>query len=163
MGVPKNNIVAGKYTSGGEFVILSTNAPYQGYYYELNNKFYSGKEYSPTAPEIIRIQSPEKNRLLNSLPTAIYSLVSGVTSKSISTPPVNVIPSETNTKINKSVRFFCKKINSDIIKEIDEQTYKSLQNQPIYQTTYIGVYLDKAQSMDQAESQLSGVKAFLAG
>ena len=92
MGVPKNNIVAGKYTSGGEFVILSTNAPYQGYYYELNNKFYSGKEYSPTAPEIIRIQSPEKNRLLNSLPTAIYSLVSGVTSKSISTPPVNVIP-----------------------------------------------------------------------
>ena len=163
MGVPKNNIVAGKYTSGGEFVILSTNAPYQGYYYELNNKFYSGKEYSPTAPEIIRIQSPEKNRLLNSLPTAIYSLVSGVTSKSISTPPVNVIPSETNTKINKSVRFFCKKINSDIIKEIDEQTYKSLQNQPIYQTTYIGVYLDKAQSMEQAESQLSGVKAFLAG
>ena len=163
MGVPKNNIIAGKYTSGGEFVILSTNAPYQGYYYELNNKFYSGKEYSPTAPEIIRIQSPEKNRLLNSLPTAIYSLVSGVTSKSISTPPVNVIPSETNTKINKSVRFFCKKINSDIIKEIDEQTYKSLQNQPIYQTTYIGVYLDKAQSMEQAESQLSGVKAFLAG
>ena len=163
MGVPKNNIVAGKYTSGGEFVILSTNAPYQGYYYELNNKFYSGKEYSPTAPEIIRIQSPEKNRLLNSLPTARYSLVSGVTSKSISTPPVNVIPSETNTKINKSVRFFCKKINSDIIKEIDEQTYKSLQNQPIYQTTYIGVYLDKAQSMEQAESQLSGVKAFLAG
>ena len=163
MGVPKNNIIAGKYTSGGEFVILSTNAPYQGYYYELNNKFYLGKEYSPSAQEIIRIQSPEKNRLLNSLPTAIYSLVSGVTSKSISTPPVNVIPSETNTKINKSVRFFCKKINSDIIKEIDEQTYKSLQNQPIYQTTYIGVYLDKAQSMEQAESQLSGVKAFLAG
>ena len=163
MGVPKSNIVTGKYTSGGKFVELSSNTPYQGYYYELNNKFYSGKEYSPTAPEIIQIQSPEKNRLLNSLPTAIYSLVSGVTSKSISTPPVNVIPSETNTKINKSVRFFCKKINSDIIKEIDEQTYKSLQNQPIYQTTYIGVYLDKAQSMEQAESQLSGVKAFLAG
>lgn len=163
MGVPKSNIVTGKYTSGREFVELSSNAPYQGYYYELNNKFYSGKEYSPTAPEIIRIQSPEKNRLLNSLPTAIYSLVSGVTSKSISAPPINVVPSETNTKINKSVKFFCKKINSDIIKEIDEQTYLSLQNQPIYQTTYVGVYANKAQSMEQAESQLPGVKAFLAG
>jgi len=162
MGIPKSNIVTGKYTSGEEFVELSSNTPYQGYYYELNNKFYSEKEYSPTAKEIIRIQSPERNKLLNSLPTAIYSLISGVTSKSISTPLVNAIPSESNSKINKSIRFFCKKVNSDIIKEIDEQTYKSLQSQPIYQTTYIGMYLDKTQSIEQAESQLPGVKAFLA-
>ena len=161
MGVPKSYIVTVKYTSGGEFVESSSNAPYQGYYYELNNKFYSGKEYSPTAPEIIRIQSPERNRLLNNIPTAIYSLISGITSKSISAPPIKILPSE-KYSINKSIRFFCKKINSDIIKEIDEQTYKSLQSQPIYQTTFIGIYNGKTQTVDQADQQVPGLKAFLA-
>jgi hypothetical protein len=162
MGIPKSNIVPGKYTSGGEFAVLSTNTPYQGYYYELNNKFYSGKEYSPSSPEIIRIQSPEKNNLLNRFPTAIYSLVSGITSKAILTPPIKALPSEIGTISDRSTRFFCKKINSDIIKEIDEQTYKSLQSQPIYQITYIGIYQKKPQTLDQADQQVPGLKAFLA-
>jgi hypothetical protein len=38
MRIPKNIISENLYTQGNEFVDAKTNSPYQGYYYELNNK-----------------------------------------------------------------------------------------------------------------------------
>jgi hypothetical protein len=40
--IPANLITTG-YTSGKEFVYVSNYKPYQGYYYEINNKFFVGK------------------------------------------------------------------------------------------------------------------------
>jgi len=51
--IPKNQIITGKYTLGKEYVILSSYAPYQGYYYNLNGRTFAGKEFDPKAPEII--------------------------------------------------------------------------------------------------------------
>ena len=163
MGVPKNTIVPSKYTSGGEFVNAATNAPYQGYYYEYQNGTYAGKEFSPTAPQIVRIGSPKQNKLLNSLPTAIYSLVSGVTSQTLNKTRPQTLPSVIDKVSDRPTRFFYKKFNDNIIKEVDENGYVSLQSQPVYQTTFIGTYQGKTQSVEQAESQLQGLKSFLVG
>jgi hypothetical protein len=163
MGVPKNVIVTSKYTSGNEFVYAKTSSPYQGYYYEFNGKTFAGKEFNPKNPEILKKDSNSVNKLLNrSNSTIIYSLVSGVTSQMLSTPSITSIPSIVDRTSIKPIKFYCKKVNSNIIKEIDETTYTSLQSQPIYQTTFIGTYKGTTQTVDQAEQQIPGVKAFLA-
>ena len=164
MGLPLNTIITGKYTSGGEFVNTLTNNPYQGYYYEYNNKTYAGQEYSSTAPEIIKLDSYKYNKLYNSYNTAVYSVSSGVTSQMMSTPPVASLPSTTaNNILNRSTRFFYKKYNDNLIKETDENGYKSLQSQPVYQTTFVGTYNGTTQTVDQANQQVPGVKVFLVG
>ena len=159
MGLPTNIIVT-KYTPGGEFVNMLTNAPYQGYYYEYNNRTFAGNQYSVNAPEIVRINSQNHNKLYNNTQTAIYSVSSGIKSKDITTPPVASLPfSGIDPTI--STRFFYKKYNSNIIKETNEDGYKSLQKNPIYQTTFVGTYNGKTQTIDQANLQVPGLKAFL--
>ena len=163
MRYPKNQLKENLYTSGGEFVNAATNAPYQGYYYEYQNGTYAGKEFNPTASQIIRINSPKQNKLLNSSPTAVYSLVSGITSQTLNKTKPQTLPSITEKISNRSTRFFYKKYNDNIIKEVDENNYKSLQSQPVYQTTFIGTYNGKNQTINEADQQVSGVKAFLGG
>jgi hypothetical protein len=156
MKVPKNIIQTGKYTSGKEFVEEKTNKPYQGYYYELNGSLYTGKEYSIDAIKIIKKQ--DQNQLYNSSNTALFSLVSGITSQQLSVPPINSISINTT-----STRFFTQKINVNpiIIKEVDEKSYVSLQGIPLYKTTFIGSYNSVNQTIDQAEKQMPGLKTFL--
>ena len=163
MRIPKNNIKEGKYTSGGEFIVESTNVSYVGYYYKLNDSLYAGKSYDPKAPKLVPVA--KKNQLLTKgLSTAVYSVVSGITSQMLQQPIVNSIPSVPPlTKETDPLRFYCKKVNNNIVKEIDEATYESLQSQPIYQTTYVGTYKGKFQTADQAEKQIPGVKTFLIG
>ena len=164
MGVPKNVIVTSKYTSGNEFVIAKTSNPYQGYYYEFNGKIFAGKEFNSKNPEILKKDSNSVNKLLNrSNSTVIYSLISGVTSQMLSTPPVASVPSIVDRTSIKSVKFFYKKYNDNLIKETDENGYKSLQSQPVYQTTFVGTYNGTTQTVDQANQQVPGVKAFLIG
>jgi hypothetical protein len=164
MRVPSNKIVTGKYTSGGELADAKTNAPYQGYYYELNKSLYAGKEFKNNAPKLVKIE--DANKLYNRYSTALYSAISGVTSQQLQQPKLVGINTSSNPVNNKNTtRFFTKKINVQpiIIKEVDEETYKSLQNNPIYQTTYVGVYNGKNQTLDQAEKQMPGIETFLLG
>jgi hypothetical protein len=91
----------------------------------------------------------------------------------LQTPTINSIPSfplSTNipseiyfNQSSLATRFFYKKVNEQpiIIKEIDENTYKSLITNSLYQVTFIGTYQGKTQSIDEAERQLPGIKAFL--
>jgi len=170
MRVPKNIIQTGKYTSGNEFVEEKTNKPYQGYYYELNGSLYTGKEYSIDAIKIIKKQ--DQNQLYNSSDTALFSLVSGITSQQLTVPPINSINNVPFTDtaryiegvlLEKSTRFFAQKININpiIIKEVDEKSYVSLQGTPLYKTTFIGRYNSVDQTIDQAEAQMPGLKTFL--
>jgi len=158
-GLPTNIIVT-KYTPGGEFVNMLTNAAYQGYYYEYNNRIFAGNQYSVNAPEIVRINSQNHNKLYNNTQTAIYSVSSGIKSKDITSPPVSSLPYP-GISLTTSTKFFYKKHNDNIIKKIDEDSYKSLQKNPIYQTTFIGVYNGKTQTIDQANQQMPGLKSFL--
>jgi len=156
MKVPKNIIQVGKYTSGGEFVEEKTNKPYQGYYFELNGSLYTGKEYSIDAIKIIKKQ--DQNQLYNNSNTALFSLVSGITSQQLSVPSINSISINTT-----STRFFVQKINVNpiIIKEVDEKSYISVRGNPLFKTTFIGNYNGVSQTIDQAEIQMPGLKTFL--
>jgi hypothetical protein len=156
MKVPKNIIQTGKYTSGGEFYTKENQLPYKGYYYILNNSYYVGKEYSEKAPEIIKIE--QANTMLFNPSLAIFSIISGITSQSLQNP--KVISVQSNIESNSvPERYFSSKINikPTIIKEISKDTYDSLQGNSLYQTTFIG----PTQSIDQAEKQLPGLKAWL--
>ena len=165
MRVPKNIIQTGKYTSGNEFVEEKTNKPYQGYYYELNGSLYTGREYSIDAIKIIKKQ--DQNQLYNSSNTALFSLVSGITSQQLTVPPINSTNvnslSDEGLRSYSSTRFFIQKINVNpiIIKEVDEKSYISVRGNPLYKTTFIGVYNGVEQNLDKAESQMPGLKTFL--
>jgi hypothetical protein len=154
--IPKSEILI-KYTSGNELVTINTNTPYQGYYYETNNKIYAGKEFQYNAPELVKIS--QSNKLYNNSSTALFSYLSGVTSQQLSTPKLTNIPNDI------PVKFYCRKTNEFpiIIKEIDENTYSSLQQTPIYKTAFIGTYKNKTQTIDQAEKEFPGIKDFLLG
>lgn len=158
MRVPKNIIQTGKYTAGGEFYTKENQTPYKGYYYILNNSYYAGKEYNAKASEIIKIE--QANTMLLNSSTAIFSIVSGVTSQSLQSPKVTSV--QPNTESNSvPERYFSSQVNikPTIIKEISKDTYDSLQGNSLYRTTFIG----PTQSIDQAEKQLPGLKAFLIG
>jgi hypothetical protein len=137
MGVPKNQILENQYTRGGEFYTSSDGKNYQGYYcIILSTKFFTGKTYDSTSkPLTKRTETPSTSN-----PTSL-------------------------PKQNSPTRFFIRKVNVQpiIIKEVDENTYESLQNNPIYQTTYVGVYNGNNQTPDQAEKQMPGIKTFLLG
>jgi hypothetical protein len=167
MRVPKNIIQTGKYTSGGEFVEEKTNKPYQGYYYELNGSLYTGREYSIDAIKIIKKQ--DQNQLYNSSNTALFSLVSGITSQQLLTPPINSINVnnlyDEGIPLDSSTRFFTQKINVNpiIIKEVDEKSYIYVQGNPLYKTTFTGIYNNINQSLIQANDQMPGLRTFLGG
>lgn len=164
MRVPINKIQTGKYTSGNEFVEKLTNTPYQGYYYELSNKFYVGKEFNPNAVEIIRIQ--QQNQLYNlSQDAALFSFLSGITSQALTQRRVFSVPFQFDDllkdNVGRPIRYFSQKINTNpiLIKEINRETYDSLQGNPLYITTFIG----PTQNIDQADQQMPGLKTWLLG
>jgi hypothetical protein len=164
--VPQNQIIT-KYTSGREYVIEKTNAPYKGFYCEINGKAYTGKEYissgvSGSLP-LMKITSEKYNKLLLNPNTALYGVLSGVNVKN--TPIISHPKSDTDNMVDRGgelfLHFYCKKVNDILIKEIDENTYNKLKIDPLYQTTYIGSYKNKYQSIEQADTQVNGLKLFL--
>lgn len=179
--IPQNQIVKSQYTSGGEYMFISTQKGYQGYYYELNGKLFAGKEFNANNPEITKIQSSNYNKLLGKASTYAYGKISGT---KIINNIVNSLPNSNSPNLTDVVdassgnmndtlislntlpektKFYCSKTNVSpiIIKEIDEQNYTNLQKDPLYKTTYVGNYNNKFQSIDEAEKQLPGIKTFI--
>jgi len=153
--IPKNQTVESKYTSGGEYMFTSTQNEYKGYYYELNNKTYAGKEFNVNNPEIIKLQSDKYNTLLGSAATYIYGVVSKV--KLNNNKPTS-IPFDGNIKD----RYFIKKINSNIIKEVNEDNFIKLQSDPIYQTLSIKFsYNMTDQELNDLDKKMPGIKIYL--
>ena len=161
MKVPAN-IIESKYTSGDEFVFLFNYKYYQGYYYELNDKIFAGKEFNVDAPELIKADSKEINPLLTSAKTLIYGSLSKI--KLNNTPPSSII---SKGNINGGTRYFSKKNNNNpiLIREITEDTFKQYQNNPLYQTISIdfpeGGYFGEQQNIDDAEKIMPGIKTFI--
>ena len=76
--IPKNIIVESKYTIGNEYILLSSYQQYQGYYYEMNGKYFAGKEFDQNAPELQKILSSKSNNLLTLASTFLFGKLSGI-------------------------------------------------------------------------------------
>lgn len=168
--IPANTIVTSKYTAGNELVVESTNVIYVGYYYELNNNLYAGKTFDSKAPKLILIK--DRNTLLNrNNSLATFSIISGITSQQLQTPNSSGLPNTPLQSNNDIItKFYYKKINEpNLIKEISEDDFKSLQTNPIYQTISIQFIASPSyingipQNLDQADQQMPGIKTFLLG
>jgi hypothetical protein len=150
MSAPKN-LIKVKNASAGEFVYKDTNAPFSGSYYELNSKLYEGDSFRFGTPELVITENA--NQLYNNSDTFIYSYISGITSQTLAEPII--IPVEDpGTSL-----FYYTQVNIQpaFVREIDEQTYLSLQGNPLYKTTFAGTYKGVLQTLDEADRQVPGV------
>ena len=160
--IPKNIIIEAKYTQGNEYMYTNTQNPYQGYYYELNDKIFAGKEFSVDANELQRITPSNINTFLTKASTYVYGVLSGI--KLNNTIPASIVAGNSD-KIG-GLRYFYKKINVTpmIIRETNEETYKNLNNDPSYQfvtVLYDEFNLPDQNSLNNAEKQLPGIKDFI--
>jgi len=172
INIPSNSIIT-KYTAGGEYIYVSTYQDYQGYYYEYFGKKYAGEKFTIDALEIINKNSDKISSLLktNNPALSIYGILSKVNINSSDIIPISRIESNSPFRLtldknyddpyNNPPSFYYKKANDVIIKEISESTYISLQTNPLYQTTYVGLYNNKVQFLEDAEKQLPGITSFI--
>jgi hypothetical protein len=160
--IPKNQTVESKYTSGKEYMFVSTQNEYKGYYYEMNGKIFAGEKFKPGDPEIIKIKSDKYNMLLGNAATYLYGLVSKVKLNNVkfnSLPKLDDSDLDTFSDITEVTdKYYVKKVNSNIIKQIDKETFLKLQSNPLYIT--ISIKPDNS-NIEEAEKQMPGIKAFL--
>jgi hypothetical protein len=162
MRVPSNIIKENKYTIGKEYMYAISYKEYQGYYYEINGKFFAGKIFKTNSSELIRIETNKTNTLLTRAATYIFGKLSNTKINNISFPSVI-----SKGDIYAKTRYFTKKINNNpiLIREINKDTFSELQNNPIYQTISIdfpeGGYFANQKTLDDAEKQMPGIKTFI--
>lgn len=148
MYLPKNKIITNLYTNGGEFVNKTTKSSYQGFYHKLyNGKVYTGK--TPTDGPVVELEkmlsNPNKqpnisqvaltpdNNIINNKLWDYQAIVTyqqakdqqGANPKII---PDNYIPVLTDKeyKVGEFQRYFVKKINESLFKEISKDDYNNL-------------------------------------
>jgi hypothetical protein len=159
--IPKNIIIESKYTQGKEYMTINTYKEYQGYYYELNDRVFAGKEFDVFAPELIRFSSNKINPLLTRLSTYAYAALSQKQNNILSTV-INILATDINPNTDKSGEetYYTRKINEIpySIKQIDKKTYNNTLKDPIYQSVILKADYS---NIDQAEQQIPGLKAFL--
>jgi hypothetical protein len=162
MRIP-SNLIKYDYTIGDEFIYVSNQKNYQGYYYILGNKYFVGKEFKINSPELYKKTSPEYNTLLENPLLKTYSLISGKTSQNLAPSKyTSVIKLDLDTDQEEVETYYAKKININppFIRQIDKTTYLNLQKDPFYQLVSLkSDYSD----LEQAEKQMPGLKAFLYG
>jgi hypothetical protein len=161
MRIPAN-IIKYNYTSGNEYAYVSNYKYYQGYYYELNNKFFAGKEFNTNSLELIKTTSNNNiNTLLTQASTYVYGLISKKSSQQLSSPKFNSLSkSDLDTDQELIETYYAKKININpiIIKQIDKKTFEELKKDLFYQITSLKP--DRS-NLEEAEKQMPGLKAFL--
>lgn len=155
MRVPKNIIKEAKYTSGGEFIDKNKNS-YVGYYTELNGQFYKGKVFDYKNDILFKVDTKTTNNLLGQ----IFNIASNQFK--------SYLFKKSSQDILKgySYRYFVKQsnINPIIIKEVDEDMYKSIQNNYLYQTLKLKYDLVKGfndKELNEAENKMKGIKDFI--
>jgi hypothetical protein len=163
MRIPSNIIKENQYTIGKEYMYLSSYKEYQGYYYEINNKFYVGKTFNENAPELIKTSSSDKiNILLTQPSTYVFGKLSNI--KIINTPFSSIV---NKVDLNARTRYFAKKLNNNpiLIREVNKNNFYALLNDPIYQTISLdfpeGGYFGTSSDLDEAEKQMPGIKTFI--
>ncbi len=162
MRVPAN-LIKTNYTAGKEYMYLTSYKEYQGYYYEMNNKFWVGKTYNSNSKELVKIELKNINTLLAQASTYVYGLVSGIKSSQLSSPKFISIPkTDLDTDTEGDETYYAKKLNNNpiLIKQISKKTFDELKQDPFHQV--ISLKPDRS-NLDQADKQMPGLKSFLFG
>lgn len=149
MYFPKSQIQTNLYTKGNELVATDSGENYIGYYFKTSDgSYYSGKTPSDEpvfglslAPNTQLYQSPNLiNDLSNRTPNNInsstpiveytldpdYATISNTNySDALITAPVNtkVFPNDNDYSLGQYTRYFLRKINNPIFKEITSETF----------------------------------------
>jgi hypothetical protein len=165
--IPTNQIITSKYTIGKEYLVLNTHKEYQGYFYEMNNKFFAGKEFDINAPELIKVTSDKVNPLLLNPKTSTYGKLSGIKLDNTDVRYYNdQIESERNDIVTQ---YFVRNItqtNPIIIKQVDSETFNKLQTNPLYQKTSLDFIPGTTKGyskkdIERAEKELPNITLFL--
>jgi cell division protein FtsI/penicillin-binding protein 2 len=163
--IPQNQIVKSKYTIGKEYMFELTHREYQGYYYELNNKMYAGKEFNTNAPILVKIIPENINTLLTKASTYVYGRVSKTKLSQSKIVSSVFSPTEADYQKSSTNRYFIKKLNSNpiLIKEINEELYNQIQKDPLYISIIIkwNVTGDNTDVLKEAEKKIPGISIFL--
>lgn len=164
--LPKNQSIKLNYTALKEgYVYLKTNEPYVGYYYEINGRTFAGRTFSSEAPEIIKFDANDNNALLRNPDTEMYAKLSGmtvndkvkITSLPFSFEDTNVDWAEPIDELPRN-RYFIRHIITGVIQHVDQDTYKRLSIDPLYQAEIL--YSDK-NDIDEMDKRMPGLKSFL--
>ena len=164
--LPSNQILKAKYTPGPqEYVYLKTYEPYIGYYYEINGRTFAGKTYSSEAPEIITFDKKTNNVLLRDPDTEMYAKLSGMTINSFELKGIPFNPSNEQIEQGFMTRYFAKKTSSSSlldIKEIDQDTFKTISKDPLYQTLRIQYNFSPTdEELNEFDRQMPGLKQYV--
>lgn len=164
--IPSNQIKY-NYTVGGEFVYSKSYKDYQGHYYELNNNFFVGKEFSINAPVLIKKDSDKINILKTNPETFRYANVSRVTISNDQTKPFPFVYQQYKETSVYTNRYFYSKINSNpiIIKETNEESFNKLKSNPLYKIVVLkwnnNNQGENSNILKEAEKIIPGITAFL--
>lgn len=164
MQIPSNIILSSQYTAGNEFIYASSYLPYQGYYYELNNKFFVGKTFNTSAPELLKLNSNNLNPLLTQSSTFTYGKLSKekITQTEVKSFPFN--PTNKDFEQGFQIRYFAKKLNTTpfFIQEINKEDFKNLQTNPLYQILEIEYKFDYSETdLLLFDQKMPGLKEYL--
>lgn len=162
--IPPNKII-NNYTAGKEYILESTYKEYIGYYYELNNKIFAGKEFNSNAPILLKKGSNSINKLIENTQTQVYGKVSGIKIPQTKFQSSLFSPTEEDYQKGIVIRYFTQKLNINpiLIKEINKESYNQIQKDPLYKSISIIWKLegDNTPTINEAEKQMSGISIFL--
>jgi len=163
MRYPKSQLKESQYTSGGDFIIISSSKSYSGYYWEVNGRFFIGKNPSQYSEELkkITIEDSYKIGIINNLPSSFLNKMNPASLSSLSNDSGTNASGIAIGSSNSDSRYFSKQTNTvpALIREITQDTFNNLQSNPIYQT----VQLDSMDPipLDKADNTMPGLKLFL--
>jgi hypothetical protein len=148
MYYPKSQIKTNLYTNGDEFVYLSNNQPYTGYYFKTSTgQYFTGKTPDDrpnleitfnlaSTEDIIPTNQSDYSVLINTDLSNVTPYNNLVKSPSILiSPTYNApVPTQQDYQIGEFRRYFCKKGNEILYLEIDKNTFdKLVAKDPQYQ------------------------------
>ena len=117
--VPKGRYRKAKYTRGGEFEIIETNEPYQGYYIEI----YGGKYFAGQTPEdkgVELVKPPKESIDLTAILPIATALAGGLFKRKLTRPEIEK---------GSIKRYFVQDKKTNKIQETDVQTYQDAKKQ----------------------------------
>jgi len=117
---PKNKIQTGLYTTGGEFVFISTQQSYTGPYYKLyNGKYFTGQTPNdPTTQELIIVEVGGGHD-------------GGKIYKASPTPYSPLLPTPQDYKNGEFIRYFICRRNQSLFIEISKTTFDKYKQQDL--------------------------------
>lgn len=164
MYYPKSKVITGLYTSGNELILSTTQERYVGYYYKgYDNRYFTGKEPSNDAIELLIPVTPTRNKTFSPLHRILP-------------------PTQDDYNLGYMQRFFAKRVNGGVetIVEISKDDVNKLFGNILYMTIDLnwmidgplyddsfgdipiyGVVDSNKRMLDMKEKQMPGISTFL--